>query len=209
MMPTKSKLTGNKQLSFWGSELGKYTYIFISGKAGVGKTTVANYMKLYLDGLGYLTFTTPLAKEVKNCAREYFGWDGNKDERGRTLLQRVGTEIGREYDPDIWVKHLVNNTYKHIIHPDFTLVDDWRFPNEAAFVEKLTEYNVAKIRIESTERESLRGTPQEFHESEISLPSDQDGNGYYDFVIYNNTSLNNLKEMAEKLVNILLERSKK
>jgi len=210
-MPKKNKVIGTKQLKLWASEPGKFTYVLISGKAGVGKSTVAKYMSEYLGRYDYHVFITSFAKKLKDCARDYFGWDGKKDERGRRLLQRIGSEIGREYDLDNWVKLLLSDIGKHIIYPDFTIVDDWRFPNEASFIESLEEFNVIKVRIDAPEREILQNTAEEQHPSENSLPTAEDGNGYYDFVIMNSkdTTLDNLRGLAEKIVDILLERSKK
>lgn len=64
----------------------------------VGKTTCADYL---VERHGYARYA--LADPIKEVARSYFGWDGAKDERGRRLLQQIGS-TGRAYDPALWLK---------------------------------------------------------------------------------------------------------
>ncbi len=63
---------------------------------------------------------------------EGVGWDTAKEDHPevRRILQVVGTELGRAFDPDIWVNKLAARVYKY--PPDAKIViDDVRFPNEA------------------------------------------------------------------------------
>ena len=63
-------------------------------------------------------------------ATTYYGWSGEKDEKGRELLQKLGTDLGRTNNPNVWV-----NCVKEIVKAlqteyDFVLIPDVRFPNE-------------------------------------------------------------------------------
>ena len=69
--------------------------VILSGKAGAGKDTCGEY----LVSLGYKRYA--FADELKEIARE-LGWNGEKDEKGRTFLQELGS-AGRNYDPDMWI----------------------------------------------------------------------------------------------------------
>ncbi len=67
---------------------------------------------------------------LKFVAKEFFNWNGEKDEKGRTLLQWLGTDLGRKNNINVWV-----NCVKEIVKGlkteyDFVLVSDARFPNE-------------------------------------------------------------------------------
>lgn len=94
----------------------------IGGKAGWGKTTCADIICSQIDKAAVkLSF----ASALKEIARENFGWDGSKDERGRLLLQMIG-KTGRLYDENIWVDRL-QKEIKNISH---VVIDDWRFDNE-------------------------------------------------------------------------------
>lgn len=57
------------------------------------------------------------------------GWDGLKDDRGRKLLQNLGTHTLRAYDPDYWINRLDLDSF-----PGAVYVDDARFPNEIEFL---------------------------------------------------------------------------
>ena len=78
-------------------------YIGFSGPCGAGKTTAADMMAEMLKPL-VPVYRRNFSDKLKEVA-EFMGWDGEKDERGRRLLQLLGTEVGRGYDPEIWVKH--------------------------------------------------------------------------------------------------------
>lgn len=72
--------------------------IAISGLAGSGKDTLADIL---IDLFGYEK--THFAWDLKNIAIKYFGWDQKKDTKGRHLLQQIGTELGRNFQTDLWL----------------------------------------------------------------------------------------------------------
>ncbi len=77
--------------------------IAMRGKAGSGKDTFALMMEELNPGV---VCRLSFARAVKDCSSSLFGWDGEKDERGRRLLQRFGTECARHFDGEIWVRLL-------------------------------------------------------------------------------------------------------
>lgn len=95
----------------------------ISGKARSGKNTVA----LPFIQAGFKCIA--LADKVKEIARDLFGWDGKKDEKGRNLLIAIGM-LGRQIDPDVWIKYAMEKikTGEHVVIPDI------RFKNEASWI---------------------------------------------------------------------------
>jgi len=109
--------------------------IGLCGKAGCGKSTIANSLAYSLASKGMSVFVIPLAQPVKEIAN-MFGWDWKKDERGRKLLQQIGTDVGREYNVNIWIDKLKN---KLLQLPDesIVIIDDVRFDNEVEFIENL------------------------------------------------------------------------
>jgi len=76
--------------------MSKIIKIGIAGRMRTGKTTVAKYL---VERYGF--FVTGFAESIKDIARQV-GWDGNKDERGRTLLQELGTVV-RHYNASFWI----------------------------------------------------------------------------------------------------------
>ena len=77
--------------------------ILISGKGEHGKTTTARIISNKLEENGKRVAIVPFASYLKFVCKEYFGWDGKKDEKGRQTLQYVGTDVVRRKDPDFWV----------------------------------------------------------------------------------------------------------
>lgn len=173
--------------------LTRTTLILVSGRAGVGKTTFSNlFMDLLPDDRKLTSRKASFAVGVKNVAT-LMGWDGNKDERGRTLLQDIG-KIARAYDKDTWINFL--NDFiagTSIVPPDLIIIDDWRFPNEFNwYLKQLDEYDVYTIKIVAPNREILKGTDRYNDESETALNYFKT----FDYIIDNTGSMDELKAEA-------------
>ena len=80
----------------------------VSGKAQRGKDTSAGFIYEELTKRGYKVLLTHYADLLKWMCSNYFGWNGQKDEAGRTILQKVGTDVIRAQDPAFWVRWTVN-----------------------------------------------------------------------------------------------------
>ena len=52
---------------------------------------------------------------VKAVAK-FMGWNGEKDTKGRKLLQGIGN-LGREYDNDAWIELLIKGIEDTFITP--------------------------------------------------------------------------------------------
>ena len=70
--------------------------ITISGKAQNGKDTTARLLKDVLEDDGNTVLIAHYADLLKYICKQFFGWDGNKDEQGRHTLQYVGTDVIRK-----------------------------------------------------------------------------------------------------------------
>jgi len=172
--------------------------ILVSGKAGVGKTTFANFVMKHLPpDVKKYSAKGAFATIVKQVAK-MMGWNGQKDDNGRKLLQNVGN-VGREYNSDTWVGTLINFLMEvNIIPLDLIIIDDWRFPNELNwFLDKSLEYKVYTVRISAPSRESLKGTPYYNDVSETSLPDEPSNYNYY---IDNEGSLEALEQAAKDVL---------
>jgi len=152
----------------------KTVIILVSGLAGAGKTTVSDLMKNRLN-LKYPELEIvrySLSSPIKYVAQAFFDWDKEKDEKGRKLLQQLGT-VGREYNENLWIKHLLTQLDRNFgdkdrIYPvNMVIVDDWRFPNEVQTLRKNPLLNVVTIRVFG--RGGLNGEVAE-DISENSLP---------------------------------------
>lgn len=108
---------------------GEVFIVGFTGKAGSGKTSVAE---------ATTTKVFSFAKILKELAY-HMGWDGEKDFKGRRLLQHLG-DVGREYSPNIWVqgveKEMKDQLMDDKYYGDISIygIDDVRFNNEAKFI---------------------------------------------------------------------------
>lgn len=144
--------------------------ICISGHAQHGKDTVAHIMYETLTEQGYRVLVTHYADLVKYVCKMFFGWNGEKDEYGRTLLQHVGTDVVRAQNPDYWVGFISDMLHFFGDNFDYVLIPDTRFPNE---IEKLKKdgFIVEHVRVWRDNFESTLTEEQKHHPSETALDS--------------------------------------
>ncbi len=139
-------------------------------KKQVGKDTGGDYLvKTY----GF--YTTSFACEVKRIAKEVFGWDGNKDEKGRKLLQIIGTDCGRAYSQNIWINKF-DEKFGLLINSSKIVITDVRFVNECEYIK-----SKGGIIINVTRNTGVLDS----HLSETEL----DGYTGFDYTIDNNGSI--------------------
>ena len=166
----------------------------ISGHAQNGKDTVAGLIKDSLKVDGNRVLVAHYADLLKYMCRTFFDWDGNKDEKGRHILQYVGTDIIRKQAPDFWVDFISSVLTYFKENWDYVLIPDTRFPNE---IDKLISngFDVIHIRVVRPNFESPLTEEQQSHPSETALD-----NVNPDFYIYNEGSMDELKEKINKWI---------
>lgn len=172
----------------------------VSGKAQRGKDTSASFIYEDLTARGYRVLLTHYADLLKWMCTAYFNWDGKKDEAGRTILQKVGTDVIRAQDPDFWVRWIVNLLKLFPNEWDYVIIPDCRFPNEIEVLKSNFDF-VKHIRVIRPDFVSPLTLEQQNHISETALD-----NYSYD-VLLNNTSLDNLKNQIKELCDVLEEKS--
>ena len=171
--------------------------IILSGKSGSGKDMMAQFMKEELAKHGKKVLIIHYADALKWILRDYFDWDGKKDEVGRALLQTVGTDIVRAKHPNYWTGIVVGLIQSFEPYNDFDLaiIPDARFPNEVDIcLENLN--NCVSVRIERTENGQPWINPvltedQRNHPSETSLDVFA-----FDYVVHNDEGLDMLRDSA-------------
>lgn len=172
----------------------------ISGHAQNGKDTVAGLIKDSLKADGNRVLVAHYADLLKYMCRTFFDWDGNKDEKGRHILQYVGTDIIRKQAPDFWVDFISSVLTYFKENWDYVLIPDTRFPNE---IGKLISngFDVVHIRIVRPNFESPLTKEQQSHPSETALD-----NVNPDFYIYNEGSMEELKVKIKEWIKTNLYR---
>jgi hypothetical protein len=108
----------------------------LSGKARHGKNATAEFIAEFLKTRGVEVIPLGFADAVKEEAQAQ-GWDGQKDERGRSLLQRIGMER-RAQNPNYWVNRAFDRIAAEASvpqsRPRLWVLTDVRFKNEAAAI---------------------------------------------------------------------------
>lgn len=160
--------------------------ILLSAKAQHGKDQSAIFLKETMEQDNKKVLITHYADLLKYICKTFFGWDGVKDDKGRTILQYVGTDVIRKQNPDYWVNFTGDFLYMFSEEWDYVLIPDCRFPNE---VEKMKNvFNTYSIRINRIDFENSLNEEQRNHPSEIAL---DDYN--FDYVINTISNLDYLK----------------
>lgn len=169
----------------------------ISGKAQNGKDTSALLIKDELEAKGKSVLIIHYADLLKFICKSFFGWNGEKDVKGRTLLQYVGTEIIRTKEPDFWVD-FINKILNFFDDKwDYIIIPDTRFPNE---ITKLISDNsmVFHIRVIRPGFDSPLTKQQQQHISETALDDFKT-----EFILTNDGSINDLRYKIQKMLSFL------
>ena len=140
----------------------------ISAKAQHGKDFTATILKELFEDMGKNVLIMHYADYLKYICKTVYNWDGNKDEKGRSILQYVGTDKARKNNPNTWV-NVINETLLAIGEDfDIVIIPDTRFPNE---INKMKEYgwDVISIHCKRLMFENTLTKEQRMHESETAL----------------------------------------
>ena len=168
--------------------------ILISGKAQNGKDTVASFIRAKLEEDGYRVLITHYADLLKYICRSYFGWDGVKDEKGRKMLQYVGTDVISKENPSLWVDFVALMLKYFHENWDYVIIPDCRFPNEV-FTMRDSGFDTLYLRVTRSNFASPLTEEQQKHPSETAL------NGYdADYYIDNNGTLSELKTKVDNWI---------
>lgn len=168
--------------------------ILISGKAQNGKDTVADFLHKALVNDGKRVLVTHYADLLKYICTNYFGWDGNKDARGRQMLQYVGTDVIRKQSPTLWVD-FVSMLLKYFHENwEYVIIPDCRFPNEVTTMVE-NGFDTVHLRVVRNNFKSPLTEEQQQHPSEIALDNVEP-----DYFIYNDGTLGELEENIIKWI---------
>ena len=170
-----------------------------SGKAESGKDTSASFFKEKIfKEYSKKSLIIHYADYLKFICRQYFGWDGNKDIKGRTLLQQVGSEVVRfrKNQPNFWV-----DTVGYFISVfeddyDYFLIPDCRYENEIHVLMDDFGYHVLTIKVDRPYHKSSLTLEQQIHPSETALD-----NYNFNYVVTNLEGLDNLSNAIDIFIN--------
>lgn len=172
--------------------------IGLSGKMGAGKDTLAQYL---IDNYRYERYA--FADHLKETAAfmtglplHFFNDRRLKEQEApglgaspRKILEVLGTEVGRNIDPDFWVKRLM---HKLAAKPGGSriIITDMRFPNEYEAIRRAGGFAVRVKRKETDEAED-----QSTHISNTALDTFK-----FDAVVNNDYDLDMLRALSSFLL---------
>ncbi len=168
--------------------------INISGKAQHGKDTTASILKEKLELKNKKVLIAHYADLVKYTCQKFFNWDGQKDEKGRTILQYVGTDVIRAKNPNYWVGFLKEFLGMFQDEWDYVIIPDCRFVNECE-AWKIDNWPNVTVRVLRYNFKSPLTKEQLNHPSETSL---DDYN--FDYYIHNLGEMNLLEEEVDEFI---------
>ena len=168
----------------------------IGGKAQSGKNTLGEYLKEELKDYGYKPCVMHITEPLYSYAKNYFEWDGNKENKPREFLQKMGIEIIR--DKMGKKDFLLNRLYEDInileSFFDVFIITDARLINEFVNIKKKYD-NVVSIKLERENYNNKLSNEDAKHITETEIDEYKDFN-----YIIKNKSLHDLKNSVLEIV---------
>ncbi len=172
--------------------MNKPRIVAVSGKAGAGKDTFADMLVKRLKEDGKTVYKIAYADLLKYIAIKYYSWDGAKDEKGRSLLQHIGTTV-RSQNINYWVEEVERMVRCVFTDADYIVISDARYLNEINHW-RFFNYPLLTINIVRPGLVSTLTPEQQAHPSENEL------NDFRFNVTITNTDLADLEAEADDLV---------
>ena len=186
----------------------KVTIVAVAGKAGSGKDTFFSLATDTLFGLDSIFISTQrfaFGDKVKEVAFK-MGWDGAKDENGRTGLQLIGDGARNLFDKQVWIRKTLKDivdccTDEEIRTKDsmVVFVTDCRYPNEILSLKALScamGWECYSVYISRNIDNGLT-EEQKKNSSESSL-DEYVNSDFFDIHILNDSDISNYRIKIEK-----------
>lgn len=175
------------------------TLYLICGRARSGKDTFSNLLKDALLKRKYNPCIMHITEPLYNYAKNYFGWDGNVNNKPRDFLQHMGVEV-------IQNKHGMKNFLIERLSEDIEILSDYFdtfIISDIRLVHEIEEFRkryskVVVIHIERENYNSGLSTKQMEHLTENDLEN------YHDFDY--NFLIDKIDEIEEKVYDVLESR---
>lgn len=173
---------------FHGAEGDEPRVIGLAGPAGVGKSKAADHLVERFPHYDKAAFADPIKAMLAeglglDCNQLYGSAKGEVDSRyectPRHIMQTLGTEWGRQLiHPDVWTRAMAGRVAGRRV-----VIDDVRFPNEAAFVRE------RGVLVHLEGRGGIEGghvseTPLERLPGDLVVRNDGDVNALYEGLAY-------------------------
>lgn len=173
---------------FLGDE--KMNIYLICGKAGSGKTKVANIIHQKIKK----SVISNLSKYIKLFALEMTNWDGTDENKPRTFLQNMGDKL-RAIDEYFLPKRMTEDIKIYQEYYDTLIISDVRLIKEIEYFKNNPRLNTKTIYVKSPKSYRNLTLQEQQHLTETEL----DTYNKFDYIIENDEN-NNLEEIIEKII---------
>lgn len=178
--------------------------ILISGKSGSGKDTFAKFLQTYLEQNNQRILVIHFADMVKEYAKLYYKWNGEKDINGRQLLQQMGTNEVRAVFENYWADLVAQFIRATQDDWDYALIPDLRFLNELKRVKKFNHNKCVSVRIRRYTDDGEIWENDLLTEEQRQHPSETDLDDYdLDWYIDNVGPFKNMEESVVDFMNLI------
>lgn len=180
--------------------LRKPKIFIISGKANSGKDTTCELINNYVKLKELNSVNLQFSSYIKMYAKVISGWNGSEDTKPRALLQELGTEIIRnKIDNKFFIKRIIDDIKVYSYYCDVITISDARLPEE---IDDIYNYfdNVYRINIRRDNYNNNLLDNEKKHLTETAL----DNYNNYDYVINNDSSMEDLNDKVKKIVDEVL-----
>lgn len=169
--------------------------IVLSGKARSGKDTSLEILKRKYEQIGKKVISLYYASYIKEYAKKISSWDGNDENKPRTLLQVLGTDIIRNtIDKNFFINRIIEDIKVYSKFFDIIIIGDARFPEEIDYIKNEFK-NVISVHINRKDM-NLLTKEEKKHVTETAL----DNYKRYDYEINNDGSIEDLKTKLEEII---------
>lgn len=170
--------------------------IIICGKARSGKKEVSNYLKKILKNTASISIT----KSLKDYAKIISDWDGNEQNKPRTLLQTLGIDvIKNKIDNHFLIKRILEDIEVLSFYKENLLVTGVRLEEEICSIKEKYQ-NAVVIKVTRPDFDNGLNDEEKNHITENDL-----NNYKADFEIINDGNINDLQIKLDKIVEAIYE----
>ena len=179
----------------------KEPIIFIvSGKANSGKDTSCDLINNYVKIKNKKSINLQISSYIKMYAKKISGWDGSEETKPRTLLQQLGTDVIRDQiDNNFFINRIIGDINVYSYYFDVITISDVRFPEEIDSIHNEFK-NVYRLRIERPGFVNNLNPNEKKHRTETAL----DNYNNYDYVVINDSSLEDLNNKLKNIIDEVL-----
>lgn len=167
-------------------------YVF-AGKAKTGKDSAADITQAYYEGRNKKVIRYSCTVYLKDYVKKIYGWDGNEETKPREELQVLGRKIKEEY-PNLFIERMREDIKYLSNYCDIMIITGVRLLSELELLK--SEFNGILIKVINPNLDNGLTEKQKNDVTETEV----DKFGKFDFVINNDSNIDNLKEKTNKIL---------